>query len=82
MFTEIKDTIKQVITLAGAREEARAKHEAQFGPKKWGVYLEEEKALNDYLMQLDRNTLEVLEVLMLLGRDDVHRHSHFTPMEN
>ena len=65
MFANEKDVILETIRLAEEREAAREAYEAQNGPKKWGVYLPEEKALNDYLMTLDRDAVEVLEVLRL-----------------
>ena len=73
MFTNEKDVILETIRLAAEREQARADYEAANGAKKWGVYLPEEKALNDYLMTLDRDAVEILEALMLIGRDDEHR---------
>ena len=82
MFANEKDMILETIRLADQREKARAAYEAQNGPKKWGVYLPEEKALNDYLMTLNREVVEVLEVLMLLGRDDKYRKEGQSPEEN
>ena len=67
MFAEQKDTILETIRLAKEREEARIAYEAENGPKKWGVYLPEEKTLNEYLLTVEREVVEVLEVLMLLG---------------
>ena len=82
MFANEKDVILETIRLAEEREAAREAYEAQNGPKKWGVYLPEEKALNDYLMTLDRDAVEVLEVLMLLGRDNEYRKDDKAPEEN
>ena len=82
MFANEKDVILETIRLAEEREAAREAYEAQNGPKKWGVYLPEEKALNDYLMTLDRDAVEVLEVLMLLGRDNEYRIDDKAPEEN
>ena len=82
MFANEKDVILETIRLAEDREAAREAYEAQNGPKKWGVYLPEEKALNDYLMTLDRDAVEVLEVLMLLGRDNEYRKDDKAPEEN
>lgn len=82
MFANEKDVILETIRLAEEREAARETYEAQNGPKKWGVYLPEEKALNDYLMTLDRDAVEVLEVLMLLGRDNEYRKDGKAPEEN
>ncbi len=82
MFANEKDVILETIRLAEEREAAREAYEAQNGPKKWGVYLPEEKALNDYLMTLDRDAVEVLEVLMLLGRDNEYRKDGKAPEEN
>lgn len=82
MFAKEKDVILETIRLAAEREVAREAYEAQNGPKKWGVYLPEEKALNDYLMTLDRDAVEVLEVLMLLGRDNEYRKEDKAPEEN
>ena len=82
MFAKEKDVILETIRLAAEREAAREAYEAQNGPKKWGVYLPEEKALNDYLMTLDRDAVEVLEVLMLLGRDNEYRKDDKAPEEN
>ena len=45
MFANEKDVILETIRLAEEREAAREAYEAQNGPKKWGVYLPEEKAL-------------------------------------
>ena len=67
MFAKEKDMIVETIRLAEEREAARAAYEAENGPKKWGVYLPEEKALNDYLMTLERDVVETLEALMLLS---------------
>ena len=50
MFAEEKDIIEETMRLAAERETAREAYEAEHGPKKWGVYLPEEKALNDYLI--------------------------------
>ncbi len=82
MFTNEKDIILETIRLASEREQARADYEAANGAKKWGVYLPEEKALNDYLMTLDRDAVETLEALMLIGRDDAHRSEGVTPDQN
>lgn len=82
MFSEEKDMIIETIRLAEAREQARAAYEAENGPKKWGVYLPEEKALNDYLMTLERGVVETLEAIMLLGRDDEYREAGKTAEEN
>ena len=82
MFANEKDVILETIRLAEEREAAREAYEAQNGPTKWGVYLPEEKALNDYLMTLDRDAVEVLEVLMLLGRDNEYRKDDKAPEEN
>ena len=82
MFTNEKDVILETIRLAGEREQARADYEAANGAKKWGVYLPEEKALNDYLMTLDRDAVETLEALMLIGRDDEHRAADVSPEQN
>ncbi len=82
MITEEKDMIEETIRLAEEREAARARHEAANGPKKWGVCLPEEKALNEYLMTLDRDVLETLETLMLLGRDNTYRDAGRSPEEN
>ena len=82
MIIDEKDYILETIRLAEEREKARAAYEAEHGPKKWGVYLPEEKALNDYLMTLGRETVEVLEVLMLLGRDDAFKQVEQSPEEN
>ena len=82
MFAEEKDMIIETIRLADAREQAREDYEAANGPKKWGVYLPEEKALNDYLMTLDRDVVETLEAIMLLGRDEAYREGGKTPEEN
>lgn len=82
MFAEEKDMILETIRLAAEREAARAAYEAANGPKKWGVYLPEEKALNDYLMTLTRDVVETLEVLMLLGRDSVYHKEGVSPEEN
>lgn len=82
MFTNEKDTILETIRLASEREQARADYEASNGAKKWGVYLPEEKALNDYLMTLDRDAVETLEALMLIGRDDAHRVEDVSPEQN
>lgn len=82
MFAKEKDVILETIRLAEERETARATYEAENGAKKWGVYLPEEKALNDYLITLDRDVVEVLEVLMLLGRNEEYRKAGKTPEEN
>ena len=82
MFTNEKDVILETIRLAGEREQARADYEAANGAKKWGVYLPEEKALNDYLMTLDRDAVETLEALMLIVRDDEHRAADVSPEQN
>lgn len=82
MFAEEKDMIVETIRLAAEREAARSAYEAEHGPKKWGVYLPEEKALNDYLMTLDRDVVETLEALMLLGRDKEFRREGRSPEEN
>ena len=82
MFTNEKDVILETIRLAGEREQARADYEAEKKKKKWGVYLPEEKALNDYLMTLDRDAVEILEALMLIGRDDEHRAADVSPEQN
>ena len=82
MFTNEKDVILETIRLAGEREQARADYEAANRKKKWGVYLPEEKALNDYLMTLDRDAVETLEALMLIGRDDEHRAADVSPEQN
>ena len=82
MFAEEKDMILDTIRLAAEREAARAAYEEKNGPKKWGVYLPEEKALNDYLMTLERDVVETLEALMLLGRDDAFRQAGRSPEEN
>ena len=82
MFTNEKDVILETIRLASEREQARANYEAANGAKKWGVYLPEEKALNDYLMTLDRDAVETLEALMLIGRDDEHRAADLSPEQN
>ncbi|MBQ2021079.1 MAG: DUF3775 domain-containing protein [Peptococcaceae bacterium] len=82
MFTNEKDVILETIRLASEREQARADYEAANGAKKWGVYLPEEKALNDYLMTLDRDAVETLEALMLIGRDDEHRAADVSPEQN
>lgn len=82
MFAEEKDMIVETIRLAAEREAARSAYEAEHGPKKWGVYLPEEKALNDYLMTLDRDVVETLEALMLLGRDKEFRKEGRSPEEN
>ncbi|MBQ5668516.1 MAG: DUF3775 domain-containing protein [Peptococcaceae bacterium] len=82
MFTNEKDVILETIRLAGEREQARVDYEAANGAKKWGVYLPEEKALNDYLMTLDRDAVETLEALMLIGRDDEHRAADVSPEQN
>ena len=82
MFANEKDMILETIRLADQREKARAAYEAQNGPKKLGVYLPEEKALNDYLMTLNREVVEVLEVLKLLGRDYKYRKEGQSPEEN
>ena len=82
MFTNEKDIILETIRLASEREQARTDYEAANGAKKWGVYLPEEKALNDYLMTLDRDAVETLEALMLIGRDDAHRFEGVTPDQN
>ena len=82
MFTNEKDVILETIRLASEREQARADYEAANGTKKWGVYLPEEKALNDYLMTLDRDAVETLEALMLIGRDDEHRAADLSPEQN
>ena len=79
MFTNEKDVILETIRLASEREQARADYEAVNGAKKWGVYLPEEKALNDYLMTLNRDAVETLEALMLIGRDDEHRAAELSP---
>ena len=82
MFTNEKDVILETIRLAAEREQARADYEAANGAKKWGVYLPEEKALNDYLMTLNRDAVETLEALMLIGRDDEHRAAELSPEQN
>lgn len=82
MFTKEKDMILETIRLANEREAARDAYEAENGPKKWGVYLPEEKALNDYLMTLERDVVETLEALMLIGRDDEYRKDGQSPEEN
>lgn len=82
MFAEQKDMILKAIDLADARLVAREKYEAEHGAKKWGVYLPEEKALADYLMGLDRESVETLEAIMLLGRDDEYHHPDRAPEEN
>lgn len=82
MFTEIRDVIEETIRLASEREAAREAYEAENGPKKWGVYLPEEKALNDYLMTLDREVVETLEALMLIGRDDEYHRVGSAPVED
>lgn len=82
MFAKEKDVILETIRLAEERETARVAYEEKNGAKKWGVYLPEEKALNDYLMTVDRDVVEVLEVLMLLGRDDKYRKEGKSPEEN
>ena len=82
MFTKEKDMILETIRLANEREAARDAYEAENGPKKWGVYLPEEKALNDYLMTLERDVVETLEALMLIGRDDEYRKEGNSPEEN
>lgn len=82
MFAKEKDMIVETIRLAEERETARAAYEAENGPKKWGVYLPEEKALNDYLMTLERDVVETLEALMLLGRDNEYRKDGKSPEEN
>lgn len=82
MFAKEKDMIVETIRLAEEREAARAAYEAENGPKKWGVYLPEEKALNDYLMTLERDVVETLEALMLLGRDSEYRKDGKSPEEN
>lgn len=82
MLTGKTEMIMKAMELAEARFEARKNYEAEHGPKKWGVYLPEEKALIDYLMTLDRETVETLEVLMLLGRDDEYHNLGDTPEEN
>ena len=82
MFTNEKDVILETIRLASEREQARADYEVANGAKKWGVYLPEEKALNDYLMTLDRDAVEILEALMLIGRDDEHRAADVSPEQN
>lgn len=82
MFAEEKDMIVEAVRLASERETARFAYEAENGPKKWGVYLPEEKALNDYLMTLDRDVVETLEALMLLGRDNEFRKEGCSPQEN
>ena len=82
MFAKEKDMSVETIRLAEEREAARAAYEAENGPKKWGVYLPEEKALNDYLMTLERDVVETLEALMLLGRDNEYRKDGKSPEEN
>ena len=82
MFAEEKDIIEETMRLAAEREIAREAYEAEHGPKKWGVYLPEEKALNDYLMTLERESVETLEALMLLGRNDEYRKVGKSPEEN
>ena len=82
MFTEQKDVILETIRLSKEREDARIAYEEKNGPKKWGVYLPEEKALNEYLLTVEREVVEVLEVLMLLGRDTEHHEEGLTPEEN
>ena len=82
MFTNEKDVILETIRLASEREQARADYEAANGAKKWGVYLPEEKALNDYLMTLERDVVETLEALMLIGRDDEYRAEGVSPEQN
>ena len=82
MFAEQKDTILETIRLAKEREEARIAYEAENGPKKWGVYLPEENTLNEYLLTVEREVVEVLEVLMLLGRNEDKRKEGLTPEEN
>lgn len=82
MFMKEKDVIIETIRLATEREQARDHYEAVNGTKKWGVYLPEEKALNDYLMTLERDSVETLEALMLIGRDDAHRVEGVSPEQN
>lgn len=82
MFTEEKEIILETIRLASEREQARTEYEAANGAKKWGVYLPEEKALNDYLMTLDRDAVETLEALMLIGRDNEYRVETVSPEQN
>ncbi|MBR2038064.1 MAG: hypothetical protein IKA09_10120, partial [Lachnospiraceae bacterium] len=82
MFTNEKDVILETIRLADEREQARADYEGVNGAKKWGVYLPEEKALNDYLMTLERDVVETLEALMLIGRDDEYRAEGVSPEQN
>ena len=82
MFTSEKDVILETIRLASEREAARAAYEETNGAKKWGVYLPEEKALNDYLMTLERDTVETLEALMLIGRDNEYRAEGVAPEQN
>ena len=82
MFTNEKDVILETIRLASERGQARADYKAANGAKKWAVYLPEEKALNDYLMTLDRDAVETLEALMLIGRDDEQRAADVSPEQN
>lgn len=82
MFTEEKDVILETIRLANEREQARSDYEVANGAKKWGVYLPEEKALNDYLMTLDRDAVETLESLMLIGRDQEYHVEGVSPEQN
>lgn len=81
MLTGKTEIIIKTMELAEARFNARTQYEAEHGPKKWGVYLPEEKALSDYLMTLDREAVETLEVLMLLGRDEEYHKLGATPEE-
>ena len=82
MFTTEKDIILETIRLASEREQAREAYEAANGPKKWGVYLPEDTALNDYLMTLERDVVETLEAIMLIGRNDEHRAEGVAPEQN
>ena len=50
MLTGKTEMIMKAMELAEARFEARKNYEAEHGPKKWGVYLPEEKAASSTSM--------------------------------
>lgn len=82
MIAEYREVLEKTIGLAAQRAAARERYEAENGPKKWGVCLPEEKALNDYLLTLEREPVEVLEAIMLLGRNEEYREAEKSPEEN